>query len=429
MTRALLLLCTALAWIGASCGPAGEPHIELIVEERIADSLTEAIERFRADLAREGLTLSVVDSLTADASPATLRSVLQARARAVALQGAILIGEFDAIQFNQVAQQGDPYWHDHLADLYYMDLDGYWDDSDGNGVFDTHLDRAATPFGWPWLGGGDREPEIWVSRLRTKPLVGVGTEVELLRAYFARNHAYRTVSQPAEAARIFLVGAGIDLPNSDWGARPAALYAPGQIDAAICTDSSSRSVRRFLSSQQSYELGVINVFSGPRIHHFDVHEGGGYDPFWDRWPEGRRAVVAFSDTVHSPFDVSWEDVVVWQPKVRFYQLLSSETGRHDQENYLAGAYVFTGDGLAAIAGTQHSGAMGTPSLYGDLAAGYPIGEAWRRALAFDLARTGEPARLVWCDRGAVEEPYGVWPHKAVLVGDGTLRLRAPPTRR
>jgi hypothetical protein len=90
-------------------------------------------------------------------------------------------------------------------------------------------------------------------------------------------------------------------------------------------------------------------------------------------------------------------------------------------------YVFTGEGLAAIAGTQHSGAVGTPPLYADLAAGHTIGEAWRRALEYELERAGESARVDWCGAGIAEEPYGVWPAKAVLLGDGTLRLRGGAT--
>jgi hypothetical protein len=420
-------LSAVAALLLTACGPGGEPHVGIFVETRLSAPLSDAIEQLRGDLAAEGVTLLVVDSLTADVSPQILRDVLRSRSSTVSLQGAILVGNFGAPLFNVPNQQGDPYWHDHLSDLYYMDLDGDWVDADGDGVFDTHRDHPPGRFGWPWLGGGDREPELWVSRLRTGPLTGVGEEVALLTSYFARNHEYRTGQDPDVDPRIFLVGAGIDLPHSDWGAQPEDLYEPDRIDAVLCTDTSSVALRTFLSSGERYELGVVNSFSGPRIHHFDVHEGEGYDPFWDRWPEGRRAVTAFSDVVHPPYDVSWRDIVEWQPRVRFYQLLSSETGRHDQENYLAGAYVFSGEGLAAIAGTQHSGAMGTPGLYADLAAGRTLGDAWRRALAYELERTGEPARLAWCDEGMRDEPYGVWPHKAVLIGDGSLRLRGGAT--
>jgi hypothetical protein len=426
ITGGVALAGLALLVAGSYGSAVGRHHVVLIVEERLAEPLSAAIAQFRADLAREGVTLELVDSLTADTPPPRLRGALQTMARTVSLDGAILVGDFPAILFNQPGQQGDAYWHDHLADLYYMDLDGYWADADSNGVFETHRDRSGEGLDWPWISGGDREPEIWVSRLRTGTLPGIGSELDLLRGYFARNHAYRTARERVEP-RLFLVGAGIDLPSSDWGVRPAALYAPSQIDAVVCTDSSSTALRRFLSSGQRYEMGVINVFSGPRIHHFDVHEGEGYDPYWDRWPEGRRAVTEFSADVHAPYDISWKDVAEWQPRVSFYQILSSETGRHDQKNYLGGVYVFTGEGLAAIAGTQHSGAVGTPPLYADLAAGHTIGEAWRRALEYELERAGESARVDWCGAGIAEEPYGVWPAKAVLLGDGTLRLRGGAT--
>jgi len=405
---------------GSAVGPH---HVALIVEQRLAEPLSSAIGQFRVDLAGEGVTLVLMDSLTADTPPARLRGVLQTMASTVSLDGAILVGDFPAILFNQPEEQGDPYWHDYLSDLYYMDLDGYWADADTNGVYETHTDEAPSRWAWPWFGGGNREPEIWVSRLAAGTLPGVGQEVELLRAYFDKNHTYRTSPGTGMEPRLFMVGAGINLPESDWGVRPGSLYRPAQIDAVLCSDSSATSLRTFLSSGERYEIGVINVFSGPRIHHFGVHEGEGYDPYWDRWPEGRREVTAFSDVLHPSSDISWKDIVHWQPRVRFYQILSSETGRHDQVNYLGGAYIFTGDGLAAIAGTQHSGAMGTPTLYEDFAAGLTIGEAWRRALSYELERTGEPARLDWCEGGFVEEPYGEWPSKAVLLGDGSLRLR------
>ena len=57
------------------------------------------------------------------------------------------------------------------------------------------------------------------------------------------------------------------------GAGPNKLYD----DVAIvqCQDNTSAALRRFLGSTSGYELGIINVFSGPSIHHFDYFEGGG----------------------------------------------------------------------------------------------------------------------------------------------------------
>jgi hypothetical protein len=99
----------------------------------------------------------------------------------------------------------------------------------------------------------------------------------------------------------------------------------------------------------------------------------------------------------------------------------SEVGRHDHRDYLAGTYIFTGDGLLAIAGTQHSGATGVPFLYTDLAAGMSFGDAWKRALEYEVDRVGESLTIAWCDGDRVET-RGDSPYKAVLIGDGSLRL-------
>jgi hypothetical protein len=93
--------------------------------------------------------------------------------------------------------------------------------------------------------------------------------------------------------------------------------------------------------------------------------------------------------------------------------------------YLAGAYLFFGRGLVVIAGTQHSGAIGVPVLYDYLAEGQRLGDAWRRAIDWSLENAGETLVLQWCDS---EEPWdpSADPYKAVLLGDGTLRLPVQP---
>ena len=85
--------------------------------------------------------------------------------------------------------------------------------------------------------------------------------------------------------------------------------------------------------------------------------------------------------------------------------------------------MFFGKGLAAIAGTQHSGAIGVPVVYDALAEGVSIGNAWRRGIEWSLENAGPSLTFVWCDRNEPWDP-SVDAYKAVLLGDGTLRLPA-----
>ena len=61
------------------------------------------------------------------------------------------------------------------CDLYYMDINGAWIDSDRDGLYNAHK--------------GHVNPEIWFGRLWS-PTKG-GNDANLINDYFARNHAFR----------------------------------------------------------------------------------------------------------------------------------------------------------------------------------------------------------------------------------------------
>jgi hypothetical protein len=191
--------------------PRSDPHqdrqrVLVVVEDRLASPLDAALAQYRDDLQAEGYAVDVSTDVRRDSSPLQIRTMLQkALAAEPGLVGAVLIGDIPALLFNTKKQQGDPYWHDYLSDLYYMDLDGVWEDSDGNGVYDAHH--------------GHRSPEIWVSRLRTDTLASLAGEVDLLQRYFVRNHAYRTGIEELPPSRALVVSHMFDALRSQWGAR------------------------------------------------------------------------------------------------------------------------------------------------------------------------------------------------------------------
>lgn len=102
-------------------------------------------------------------------------------------------------------------------------------------------------------------------------------------------------------------------------------------------------------------------------------------------------------------------------------MLCSETGRHDYQDYLAGSFIFSGKGLLSIAGTQHSGAVGVPILYKSLDSGKSFGNAWKDGLNWIVENKGKNvtvffngSRQIWTEGRSL--------YKAVLIGDGTLKL-------
>ena len=433
-TFASLVLCAAVLMTsscGNSVGSAGHAGaIHLIVEHRLLRALDSSLKQFESDLRSEGYSVSIDGSMEASTSPREIRQALQKRWNGTPkLRGAILIGEFSAPLFNNRSQQGDAYWHDHLIDLFYMDLNGVFVDTDNDGVLDAHRSFEGGKWARLWsaigkragLGLDRRAPEIWVSRIRAGTLAPLADEMTLYRDYFMRNHAYRTGTGPKVPPRAFVVASSAKFTESDWGTRPRKLYS--DVAVSECVPNASVLSRQYLSDPKGWALAVVGSFSGPQVHKFSYYEGGGIDEGWFRTREGHQLLAQYSLLDNKPWDLTSRDIAQIKPNVLFYQVLSSETGRHDVPGYLAGAYLFFGSGLAVIAGTQHSGAVGVSRLYDNLAKKESLGEAWREAMEWSLDHGGRNLKLKWCDKDEPWDP-SIDPYKAVLLGDGTLHLPA-----
>jgi hypothetical protein len=410
-----LLPLPALAYFLWLRPPGSDLHqdrrrVLVVIEDRLASPLDAALAQYREDLQAEGYGVDLSTDVRRDSSPLQIRTTLQkALAAEPGLIGAVLIGNIPALFFNEKKQQGDPYWHDYLSDLYYMDLNGVWEDTDSNGVYDTHR--------------GHSVPEIWVSRLRTDTLSSLGDEVDLLRRYFARNHAYRTGEEDPPPSRALVVSYMFDVLRSHWGSR-VGLVTPN-IVAHQCQNELAAVLLEELQKAPGYQWAIISAASGPQIHHFhpEGHQLGGRI---GRTREGRERVRRYLDETHPGRDVNAHDLRSLGPRALFYHLLGSEAGRHDKQEYLAGHYVFGGKGLLAIAGTQHGGAVGTPHdvFYESVAEGQLIGDAWKEALLWMEQHRGRTYEQMLCDGTSTFWTSNSAPSKAVLIGDGTLRAPA-----
>ena len=419
----LSFLTTLLMLIGCSNQNKNQlkKEIMVVVEDRLSVPLQSEINQYKSDLINEGYNVKVINNINVTTPPPEIRKLLQDEyEKNKNFEGAVFVGNIPSVLFNTPSQQGDPYWNDYLCDFYYMDLNGVWEDSDNNGVYDQHRYSNNKLINWikRKFNSDILQPEIWVSRIKANNLSALGDELTLLKNYFNKDHNYRTGKLKLPPKRAFLVADGVDVLRSGWGARPGLLFS--NIKVVQCQDHPSDSLRKYLSSKTGYEWGIINVFSGPRIHHFDYLR----HPFSESWwntKESRKKIALYSDSIHKPYDISWMDIKDIQPKVLFYHLLCSEAGRFNYPDYLAGDYIFSGSGLVAIAGTQHSGAVGVPVLYENLAKGENLGEAWKDGLTYLIKHLNDKMTIYWCDRKTTE-PEGASTYKAVLIGDGTLKL-------
>lgn len=92
------------------------------------------------------------------------------------LLGCVLIGNFNS----QIARFHNPKMdNDKRCDLFLMDLDGRWQDTNSDGIYDLHTD-----------GNGTIEPEIFIAHIDVSPFIERDSEINLLSRYFDKDHKY-----------------------------------------------------------------------------------------------------------------------------------------------------------------------------------------------------------------------------------------------
>lgn len=363
--------------------------VKVVVEQNLYEQITPEISQYIRDLEGEGYTISLSTGNWAD--PTEVRALLQTELHN-GLVGAVLVGRIPMAQFNLPNNVNDTYWHNFYTPLYYMDLDGVWGGQQ-SGVYTSH--------------SGNRDPEIWVGVIRAENLPAAGNETDLIRKYFQKVHAFRTGNHYLPPARAFQFYHTIKPNYADLG----LIFS--EVSDYGCATTADRLLQLF-QDENGYYFGTINTASGASVHHFHKLP--------DVWP----LPESYWLENHVPDDVNYENVKQSNPKILFYHLATSETGRFDMQNNLSGMYVFGTDfGLGALASTQHS--IIGDSFYKHLAEGKSIGESFKEDFKYflNILGNGGNTSTEWCpswDPGSGPEILNQRFYSAIYVGDPTLRV-------
>ncbi len=141
--------------------------VVLLVDEEVYSGISTALSVYQSDLESEGYTVAVWQ--ISGGSATDIRSDLQSQYSSGSLVGAVAIGDIPSGWI----ENG---YGEYPIDMYLMDMNGTWTDSDNDGLFNSYSSGA---------------PEIWLGRL-TPTFLTFGSSVELLNSYFQKNHSYRT---------------------------------------------------------------------------------------------------------------------------------------------------------------------------------------------------------------------------------------------
>jgi hypothetical protein len=367
-----------------------KPRFYIIVDEGIYGSITAELDRYMNDIRAEGKYVPML--IHRDwVDEVEVKNQLKFVYTNYNLAGALFVGDIPVAYFEKEENfpDADPTWVDFPMDLFYMDMDGFWEDTDLDRAYDVHED-----------GNGDVEPEIFVGRLYASTVTipdengNPQDEVTLIRNYFDKNHAYRTGNLSLEKRSLIFV----DTPwkKDSWRLKQEVdiLYNRGK----FYNDDGDATHKYYYMKElgNEYEWVSVMVKSSQNKHTFD------YD-------------TPYESTVEN-HEISEKD-----PKANFYNLHACKAARYTysmKNGYIGGHYIFAKTyGVCAVGQTKAGGMYYTADFYTALSQGANIGEA---LLAW-FVNNG------WTDIPGVTEEHDPrdWSYCMVILGDPTLVPNMP----
>jgi hypothetical protein len=302
--------------------------------------------QFVTDLVNDGWTVSV-DTMAMSSNPfapETLRNFLISEYGTGSV-GAIFIGDLPIAWFQmmEVFWGSPPSYTDFPIDLFYMDMDGTWEDNykeqGGNlvagtdSIYDTHT--------------GDMGTEIFMGRLTAGTC---GNDSTLIHQYLDRNHNYRTGSLSLSKEALLYVDDDWEPWSSEYYSQLGAVY-----DSILMVDHPETTTATDWRTRLpvSHEWVSVYVHSWPGGHSFKYNNGNSWDWFYSTEIPGIN------------------------PVANFYNLFACSNARYTETDNCGGMYTFRNDyGLGALGSTKTGSMLEFQYFYNPLSQGKCIGDAF-----------------------------------------------------
>ena len=365
--------------------PGASTRILLVANaELYADTEARArIQRYAADI-RGALGSTVIVETVAGGTAEDIKALILGY-YAAGLEGVVLIGRLPTAWFEV---PNDHYWWqggygyaDWTIDLFYMDMDGLWEDRDHNGKYDTHAS-----------GSGDIYPELFVGRIDASTMGAYGGERELFCAYMDKDHLYWT-------GQMRLPNYGLVYTDHDWASEDAShfrhLYGARNYEDIRWLDSAQNEVTKtdyMLRRLPDIFYGFVQIWTHATHFTHDFYSGGACTEAEVRAGKP-RALATNIDGCHA---CDW----------------AAGLGR----TFLGGSYLFneSASSLAVIGTTKVGGMLGFEAFYLSLGKNNSIGRAFSDWFTARLTSGQEMGYILG------------WHYGMMIVGDPLIALVSGP---
>lgn len=316
-----------------SIGSFRGPKFCIVVDYYIQGAIQASLDQYTADLVDSGFTVEQYSS--SGGTPESFRAFLLERYNE-GTEGCLLVGDFP-IPYFEATWPDDQTYEIFPCDLFFMDLDGTFEDTDQNGVYDLHT--------------GDQYPEIYVGRLTAAPMTFNGAdEVSLLQNYFRKNHDFRIGALRTNYRALVYIDddwvSECEWWDEDVGLAYCARETVCDEETTIASDYENRLV-------YGHEFVEVAVHSSPSGHHF-MRLGS-----WDGYTSNSK-------------------IASMSQKGIFFNLFACSNARYDTEDYMGGWYIFGQEyGLAALGSTKSGSMLNFGYFYGPFGQEASFGESFR----------------------------------------------------
>lgn len=323
-------------------------QVGIIVDRDLYPSVRNSIKQYKTDLTSRIPVNVWIDSTTfnSTSSVVSLRDSLISHFQTTGLEGAVLIGDLPIAMYEIENDFGTDGYTNFPCDLYFMDLDGTWQDNaqagawNGNaktGHFDNHID-----------GFGTRTPEIWVSRIVPAATPGLGSEDAIINDYFARLHLHMT-------GKYSIPHMLLTFGNSDeW---------PGlRTEMGDGLWFSSNETVQFSSGFDSGSIWTKELRKGYQYANVYEHSG----------PDGHAMINGFNSSSFLNMPSTGA-----KSNIRFSNLFACSNARYTYPNFLGGLYGWGHNGLISVGSTKTGAMLGFNAYNQRLGAGLNFGLAFK----------------------------------------------------